>query len=271
MTDMWDEGGYWDSGLFWDGAEPIGDVTPYINLVTSEHIIRPNFIAWLTSLLQPLVDIIAVANQLPDDFDVDQAIGVQLDIVGLWVGVSRNLTVTLPNVYFSFDTEFLGFDQGSWFGPGSSTTGISTLPDDAYRILLKAKIIANQWDGTIPGAYAAWDALFQSEGWQVVIIDYEDMSMSLGIWGPPPDAITLALLENGELDLRPAGVMIRGYFVSSVWPAPFFGFDVSNDIVAGFDVGAWAIDVSALVPTVYLTSDSGVELTDDSGNKITAG
>ncbi|MGC7970039.1 DUF2612 domain-containing protein, partial [Salmonella enterica] len=72
---------------------------------------------------------------LPFDFDLDQAIGVQLDAVGEWVGISRNITVPLAGVYFSFDIAGLGFDQGVWKGPFDPDTGLTTLDDDTYRLL----------------------------------------------------------------------------------------------------------------------------------------
>lgn len=216
-----------------------GDPTPYLNLVTSEHRNRPNFIALLTAYIEAFVDNIATAKTMPGLFDVDVAVGDQLDKVGQWVGVSRNLSVPLTSVYFAFDTVGLGFDQGTWFGPYNPITQIVSLPDDAYRTLLKARIAANQWDGTIPGAEAIYAALFGEEGFSVFIQDNQDMTMLFGLLGPVPDAITIALLTGGYLDLKPGGVGIEGYVIPTVPMTPLFGFDVDNDTIAGFDMGAW--------------------------------
>jgi hypothetical protein len=246
---VWDSPGlFWDSGLQWDvNAQPsLGDATPYLDLVTSEHSDKPKYMAMLEVFLQPVADILQVQETFPGLYDLDVAVGVQLDAVGLWVGQSRFLTTPLTGVYFSFDDAELGFDLGTWLGPFDPTTGLVTLPDDTYRILLKAVIAANQWNGTIPQAYEIWNTLFQGT-LMIMIIDNQDMSMDYGVIpNGPLDAVTLALLTGGYLSLKPAGVRINNYFVPSEPGTPFFGFDAFTDAIAGFDTGSWA---TPLTPT----------------------
>src|ERR1039458_1627914 len=165
LISTWDSGqpgANWDVGLQLDvnvGPTP-GDPTYYLRLVTSEHIDKPNFIATLTAVLQPLADVQVRLAGMPGIFDLDVAVGDQEDKTGQWVGISRELQEPLTGVYFSLDTVGLGFDQGTWKGPFDPSTYLTALPDDAYRLLLRAKILNNKWDGTIPGAYAAWAELF---------------------------------------------------------------------------------------------------------------
>ena len=64
--------------------------------------------------------------------------------------------------------------------------------------------------------------------------------MYIGVLGPALDAVTTSLLENGYLNVQPAGVRIDGYITQSVPGAPLFGFDVENSTMSGWDVGAWA-------------------------------
>lgn len=214
-------------------------VNTYIALLAAEHVDKPKFVATVTGLVQPMVDLINLLQSIPDKFDLDLAVGVQLDIVGLWVGVTRFVSVAIPNVFFSFDTENLGFDQGTWFAPGDSTSGLVTLPDDAYRTLLRARIANNQWDGTIPSAYAIFDALFAGTGQNILIQDLGGMHMLLALTGPIPDALTKAMFVSGLLNVKPAGVRIDKYVTPTVPSTPFFGFDVQNSSIAGFDTGAW--------------------------------
>lgn len=244
-----------------------GDISPYLALVTSEHADKPNFIAWLSAQLQGLADGLAVVDQFTPSYDVDSAIGTQLDVVGQWVGQSRFIALPL-SVYFTLDADGLGFDQGIWYESFNPITGLVALPDDEYRLLLKAVIVANQWDGTIPGAYAAWANLFTASNYGLVmgngpylgvdpestldinnsnfivyIQDYDDMTMIIGIYGNQPSAITLALLTGGYIKLKPAGVRIRGYAVPTVPNAPIFMLDApttASGVGAGFDVGNWA-------------------------------
>lgn len=178
--------------------------------------------------------------EIPGLYDIDIAVGQQLDRIGEWVGISRQLAIPLTNVYFSFDETGLGFDQGTWLGPFDPTTGLVSLPDDVYRILLYAKIAANTWDGTIPTAYTAWNTIFEPLGYQILIQNNQDMTMDIALIGPAPDAVTLALFSGGYLSLIPAGVGVNNYYLQSVQNAPLFGFDAQNDSIAGFDTGAFA-------------------------------
>lgn len=247
-----------------------GDVGPYTALITSEHNQQPNFMASLTAVLQPFADLIQVLGSIQPLYDVDEAVGVQLDTVGLWVGQSRDLTAPLANVYFSWGTPGLGWGEGTWKGPFDPTTGLIALPDDTYRILIYATIAANQWDGTIPQAYEIWETVFQSgqpildqdgnpildeDGNEILdgaaapilIQDNGDMSMYLALMSSPPDinAVTIALLTNGYFRLKPAGVRMKT-MIPSIPATPLFGFGVENDSISGWGVGCWPTVLSEL-------------------------
>jgi len=176
---------------------------------------------------------------IPAAFDLDSAIGVQLAAVGLWAGTKPQVKTPL-NVYFSFDTPGLGFDQGNWQGPFDPSTGLTTLDDDTFRTLIRAKIAANSWDGTVPGAAAAYANLFAGTGSSIFIQDNQDMTMTVGVSGAIPSALLRALFSGGYLPLKPEGVHAN-YVVPSVNNTPLFGFDVSNQWIAGFDSGSWAV------------------------------
>lgn len=216
----------------------MADITKYTDRITSEHNHQPDFMAVVEALTQPMVDVQNLLGSMPGKFDLDNAIGAQLDDVGLWVGISRNVPVPLTNVYFSFDTAGLGFDQGNWKGPFDPDAGLTRLDDDTYRLVIRAKIGANHWDGTLESSKAILDSIFGG-GTFVFIQDNQDMSMTIGIAGNIPSAVFLALLANGIIPLKPEGVGINIVIVTSVDGDPIFGFDMSNDLVAGFDVGAW--------------------------------
>lgn len=184
-----------------------GNVTQWTNLVTSEHNQQPKYMAMLAAVFQPLADTLQTLQQVPADFDLDTAVGAQLDTIGLWVGVTRNLQLAITGVYFAWDTVGLGWDDGAWQGPGDPTSGLLVLPDAQYRTLLRARIANNQWNGTIPGAYASYAVLFAGTGYNINIKDNGDMTMVVTVTGPPLDAITAAIVTGGYLDLKPAGVL----------------------------------------------------------------
>ena len=213
-------------------------ISQYTGLVTSEHAQQPNFIAMLSMAVQPFADIQATISALPQDFNIQTAVGAQLDIVGEWIGQSRYLSEPLTGVYFAYDTTGVGWDQGNWQGQFDPSSGLVALPDDQYRTLLQAKIANNQWDGTIPSAYTFMDLVFP--GGAFFIQDNQDMTMYIGVASFNFSAVTFALLTGGYLNIRPAGVMILGYVTPSVPTAPIFGFDVENSAISGYGVGAWA-------------------------------
>ncbi|HIE5943685.1 TPA: DUF2612 domain-containing protein [Burkholderia cepacia] len=215
------------------------DLTEYTALITSEHSDKPRFMATVEALVQPLVDQMGVLQSMPGRFDLDNAVGVQLDDVGLWVGVSRKIRTPLTGVYFSFDIAGLGFDQGTWKGPFDPDSGLTVLDDDTYRLVIRAKIGANHWDGTLEQSAAILNSIFDADT-HVFIEDHQDMSMTIGIAGKVPPATFLALLSGGYIPLKPEGVRVNYTVVTTVDGSPLFGFDMSNQLVAGFDVGAWS-------------------------------
>jgi len=209
----------------------------YQSWVTSEHQSAPNYMAWLGAMVEPLTVIQSVIDNFVTNFDVDIAVGKQLDAVGQWVGVSRVLETAITGVFAQFDTEGLGFDQGIWSGPFDGTS-ITLLPDYIYRIVIKFKILANKWDGSIPTAYADFATVFTG-GEYVFIIDNQDMSMSIGLVGFNIGALGEAVLQQGYFPFKPEGVLIRDYII--VPPGQkIAAFDLDNELFGGFDVGYFA-------------------------------
>ena len=125
----------------------------YLGLVTSEHRNRPRFMATVAAVTDPLCGLQELLETMRAAFDVDSAVGGQLDRTGEWIGRSRHLRLELDDVYFEWGREAVGWARGSWKGLYDPETGMVRLPDETYRLLLKAKIGANRWDGTVPGAY----------------------------------------------------------------------------------------------------------------------
>lgn len=215
----------------------MADLSDYLALITTEHSGRPKYMSMLQAVLGPMVDALNASQGLPADFDLSSAVGAQLDVVGLWVGIGRRVKTPLVGVYFSLDTVGLGFDLGVWKGPFDPDSGVVELDDDTYRILIRAKIGANHWDGTLGGSKEILDLVFSDETF-VFIQDNQDMSMTIGVSGAPPSAISLALLTGGYIPIKPEGVRVDYYVVTNT-DGPLFGFDISNEYVSGLDQGSW--------------------------------
>jgi hypothetical protein len=107
-----------------------------------------------------------ILNQLEDAFNLETAIGKQLDILGKYIGLDRFFSqpANIIGDFFSFstystfttDTGDLGFSTYSTFGTETTKflsynniTGTQILSDDDYRFLLKLKIIQNNIDHSV--------------------------------------------------------------------------------------------------------------------------
>lgn len=212
---------------------------PYLDRITSQHRQRPKFVAVVDAVTRPVVELQALLEEVRRAFDLDDAVGVQLDQVGEWVGRSRDLSTPLEGVYFAWNEEGVGWGQGSWQGRFDPDSGLISLPDDTYRVLLKAKVAANGWNGSRDGAYEIWEAAFADLGMIIVIQDNQDMSIVVGVAGSAPDAITEQLLVQGYIPLKPVGVRIAYYAVTPEAGGPLFAWDCETDALNGWNVGSW--------------------------------
>lgn len=209
----------------------------YTSLITSSHADKPKFVAMVSLTAGALGAAGDAAVSLASAFDVDTAVGPQLDAVGLWVGIGRGLPVPLPNIYFSMDSETLGFDAGYFQGPYDSTQGLTKLDDSTYRVLLKAKIAANFWDGTNKQHQSLATNALASLGLSLAPIDNQDMSYDVIVLGTQAPVI-LGLVKRNIIPPKPAGVAINNYLYGR---APFFAFDQpTGSLLAGFDAGSFA-------------------------------
>lgn len=217
-------------------------VDDYLALVTTEHGDRPKYMASLRAGLEQILASATLVAAIETSFDIDTAIGVQLDILGQWIGRSRAIAVPITGAYFTWDdTDADGWDSGVWKDIYDPDSGLVSLPDDSYRVLLKAKIAANHWDGSIPGAYDVWAGAFGASP-IILIQDNQDMTMFVGIIGPPLSAVTKALITGGYIPLKPEGVKVN--YIVSPDTGPLFAWDVVNGTTLdGWETGRWGIEL----------------------------
>ena len=210
----------------------------YGELITSEHRDKPRFMATVRAFCEPLAALQEDAQAMLAAFDVDTAIGDQLDIIGQWVGISRAVTIPMDVYFFSWDDSANGWDAGIWEGIGEIKTSRYDLPDDMYRALIKAKIMANKWRGTIHELYGILHAAFPAHVGDFRIVDgnpegsandftWDDTPQNgwdAGLWSVREDAsgasmyfwillregafipVEQAIIESGALPIKPAGV-----------------------------------------------------------------
>ena len=183
-------------------------VAEYLDLITQQHRDKPRFMATVESIVAPYVHIQNVMMSFLSAFDVDYAVGVQLDIIGQWVGVSRIISTPISGVYFSWDgSNDEGWDHGVWKSPNDPDSGFTTLPDDLYRRVIRAKIFSNVSCGCVSDIYRILDQLIPTAG-IVKVVDNQNMSMTIQMDVSEITAVERAILESGILQLQPAGVSI---------------------------------------------------------------
>jgi Protein of unknown function (DUF2612). len=218
-------------------------MSKYTELITNYHVTKSRFPQHVDLITRPFTDISGIMQKFIDDFDLDSAIGAQLDAVGLWIGRGRVVSVPISNVYFSWDTDGLGWDQGSWQGPFDPDSGFTHLSDSVYRLVLKAQIAINTWDGTIGHLESILETIFSGSGIEMQIVDNQDMSITINAIALAGIANTsaelIAVIKAGELNIKAAGVRVSSLNV--IDPAhPLFGFDTQSTAIAGYDTGYWS-------------------------------
>ena len=212
----------------------------YPDYITSLHRPRVNFGKVVETLTQPIVELTALYDAMRSStFDVDVALGAQLDMVGLWVGISRRQSVPIENVWFSWDDSDLGWNFANWKGPYEPAEGVVNLDDETYRAVIKAKIAANYWDGSIADLDAIGASTLLDLGVQCFIVDNFDMSITVYILGNA-SSILIELIKRGIIPPKTAGVRITGYILASEPGSPFFALsEPTGEFLAGLDFGSF--------------------------------
>lgn len=179
----------------------------YLNLIPSQYRLQPKFMKWLEAGIQKLQDSNSTAQEIISNFDLDTATGVQLDIIGKLIGRSRQLD----------------------FQPRADVS--SVLDDDYYRLLLKAKIVWNQWKGTLPELYTAWQEIFPNGN--LLILDNQDMSMDVIVSGDF-SVLEKDLIYNGLVVPKPEGVRINYIIIAQNADVPIFSYGYDNEFLGGY-------------------------------------
>lgn len=138
---------------------------------------------------------------------VDTAQGHGLDIWGTIVGVTRTLTIPAGGRFLGFE-EAGGltvdpFGQSPFFS-GVSVTNNFQLSDDAFRILIFAKALANISDGSIASINQILLNLFPGRG-NAYVTDGENMTMTYTFAFGLTEVEAAIITQSGALP-KPVGV-----------------------------------------------------------------
>lgn len=138
-------------------------------------------------------------------WNVDTAQGYGLDVWGRIVGVNRILKIPSNQEYFGFeqDTQAEPFNVEPFYA-GEIITQNFALSDDAFRLLILAKAMANITDGSVAAANAILMTLFPNHG-NCYMRDNLNMTITWVFGAPLSPVENSIVLQSGVLP-KPAGV-----------------------------------------------------------------
>lgn len=185
----------------------------YTTLITSEHADKPKFVAIVQTVAGAICDVTSLIQSMPQTFDLDVAVGAQLDILGQWIGQPRSVGGVLTLGYFGFSDNVAAANFGEennaaiggrFYEEDEPFTSTAVLADPEYRTVLRAKILRNHYQGTTEEIVEALHLIFNAPAH---VDDQGTMSISVVI-NAPISPIGQSLLTNFDLLPRPAGVAI---------------------------------------------------------------
>lgn len=180
--------------------------TYYANLLILQYVNKPKAFATVKATVTPFImDQIPIAVQ--NAFSVEGAVGVQLDVIGKYVGASR---------------------------VGYTLNGPVSLNDADYRQLIKLLIIKNNSGSSLYTIQSLLAANFPN---QIVVSDNQAMGLNYVLSEALGSADLLEILVSGDYLPKPMGVGVSVVVLPDI-TYPFFGFRTylaSDDTVSPFN------------------------------------
>ena len=145
-------------------------------------------IGFLDVILDPIIESGSLIETMGEAFDINNASGEQLDIIGEMVGISRLLPVV-------------------------PTIGNREMDDDEYLMCIRMSIARNNWDGTNESAVRLYEDVLGS-AFSIYYIDNQDMTVDINITGVSTIREAEVLFLTDVL-LVPAGVAKNAVVIDS--------------------------------------------------------
>ena len=246
----------------------------YANLLIIQYHDKPKAIATVKALVDILMPINSNTGNLlitdvRDAFNVDTAVGEQLDWIGQWVGIDRLYSgINLSNTSFIFFDADLGnnnilhrgyldllaenpADAGTWLDISDLSTITNSLNDDDFRKLVKLKILENNMNFSWASLVNAIYSVFGNS----VYIDTNG-AMHMAYFVPENLTSLLTAMVTKKILPRPLGVTISG-LVPILDEGKYFGFfdaDMENSDIAALNISGY-LDLNDETP-----SEAGIML-----------
>jgi len=135
-------------------------INKYLGLIINEHR-KPKFQKIIEISVNPILDCLSVLESLNSKFEIEEAIGSQLNIIAEWVGAPNSIANSIPVPFFGFrdQLEALPFGEqdgtnwgGYWRESGMNSYKAIYMSKTTYKQAVKAQIKLNQSDCSIESA-----------------------------------------------------------------------------------------------------------------------
>ncbi|WP_027815233.1 DUF2612 domain-containing protein [Paraburkholderia bannensis] len=207
-------------------------ISQYANSPTLVQLIQN-----MNGYIDPSADIDAFYSMV---WDIDSAQGFGLDIWGKIVGLDNGRLLKIPSAELKLGFAEAGTASATPFGSGVFYTGSTVtqsyyLGDDAFRVLILVKAMANISDGSIPSYNQLLQNLFAGRG-RCYVSDLGNMQMryTFEFYLEPYE---VAILTQSGAMPRPTGVL------ASIMQVPLpnvFGFaEAGSASAAPFGQGSF--------------------------------
>lgn len=195
-------------------------MSKYSELLIYQYIKKPKAKATIDALMGEYDKLAENAIDLLNQWDIDQARGFSLDMIGRRIGVSRTLPSAVSKGYFGYLNSINGepWGEGVWYRSGESTGDALTLNDGDYRFLIKAKILKNFQDGSMDYVLRALRQLLSPDA---NLQDNYDMTVTVFL-----PLSTLNILQSymiQQMDILPRPVAVMYTYINA--SGKEFGFD----------------------------------------------
>jgi hypothetical protein len=189
----------------------------YVNLLIKQYWEKPKAAAEIAMKAGMWRRTFKWIDSFSDEFDLDNATGDRLDIIGRIVGIGRNIPYSIPKIAFGFDENpnSRGFDDK--FTPLVDRAPFQDkfelaytalqIDDNIYRQFIRAKIAKNTFGPYLSddNSLSIQQAVINIFDGLAFVTDNYDMTMTLHV-SPTFNSATLDAIVALSLIPRPQGV-----------------------------------------------------------------
>ena len=156
------------------------DVNGYLDLIPTENSRKPKFMRFVEAIITPGLHLQS-AIQNYGAFDVNNAVGKQLDILGEYIGISRELNYVPPS-------------------------GETVLGDTDFSMLVRMRVAQEAWSGSNDEVMDIYSIAAGND----LNIYYEDnLDCSINVEADVTQTSMLLALNANKEFLQPAGVHVN--------------------------------------------------------------